>query len=151
MAYYSAQRAAFTPSTSADNFSMYMNGGYLAVATIGWGGRGTGSAAYRTIWTRPTTNGVTFTAAATVQKLTPGAGNPAANFVTNWSTQPVLPAEPNHLFAQDWDVHGGSGYLMLPETGRWILCTTSTISHISCRNIVGTDPNLSTYWAIWEE
>ena len=53
-------RTAFTPSLTADNFTLEgdVAGDYARIRWINWGGELTVSTAYRSWWARPTTAGV---------------------------------------------------------------------------------------------
>src|SRR6516164_7639732 len=97
MASFGGGNAAFTPSTSADNWTLNVNtvGGIAMVESIAWGGNLNTATSYRTTWTRPTANG------ATAVTQTPVQGNPGTSpmtqLVTGWTTQPTIPAEPAGL------------------------------------------------------
>ena len=156
MAQFGVERGGFTPSTTNDNWTLEANaaGEVGRVKMISWGGRGTTSTGYRTRWTRPTTN-PTGSASA----LTQGNGNPAVGPVcqavsTYGTTQPTLGADPaGNLFGIDWNIVGGGGAIVLPLGGEWVVANSSTAGHgyISCRNVAGTDANLSSYGMQWEE
>lgn len=156
MSSFSAERGAHTPSASNDNWTLEANaaGEIGKITTIGWGGRGTTSTGYRTRWTRPTTNP---TGAATT--LTPGNANPTVSPTcavasTYATTQPTLASDPaGNLWAQDWNLVGGGGAIVLPLKGEWIVVNSATAGHgyISCRNVAGTDASLSNYTVSWDE
>ena len=156
MAVFSANRAAFTPSTTANNFTMLNAGAnyYAHILAIGWGGRGTGSSSYRTRWFRPAGGGNGAGTQLTINKHSPGSATSGAAIYQNWTvSEPTPPADPANLFAIDWDVHGGNGVLMLPPGDGWTFCIGPAFdsSYFCCRNTQGTDANLSNYWVMWEE
>lgn len=153
MAQFGGGNAAFTPSTSADNWTLDANaaGEVGLVKMIGWGGRGTTSTGYRTRWARPSTN-----ASSTFTSLNPQGTRPAAVAVCQFgtfATAATLPADPANLYAVDWNVLGGGGEIVLPIGGEWMVVSSATAGHqqISCRNVAGTDANLSNYTVQWEE
>lgn len=143
----------FTPSTSNDNWTIDADatGEVGKIGTIGWGGRLTASTGYRTRWTRPSTN-----ASSTFTSLSPQAGTPATTptcRLGTFATQATLPADPSNLFAQDWNAHGGLGFVVLPLASPWIVVNSSTAGYqqISCRNVAGVDANGSNYTVSWDE
>lgn len=156
MASFSATRAAFTPSTSNDNWTLEADtaGDVGRVTSIWWGGRGTTSTGYRTRWTRPTS-----APSGSATTLTLGENNPntAATCIvasTYATTQPTLGTDPaGNLFDQDWNVAGGGGAIILPYGGQWFVIgnAAAAYSYISCRNVAGTDANISNYGLSWEE
>jgi hypothetical protein len=154
MATFSGGNGAFTPSTSADNWVLDADtaGDVGQVVSIGWGGRLTTSTGYRTRWARPSTNaGSTFTT------LNPQSGNPGASplcRIGTFATAATLGTDPgNNLFAQDWNAHGGLGFVVLPLASPWIVANSATAGHqqIACRNVAGTDANGSNYTVSWSE
>ena len=149
---FSGYRADHTPSTTADNYTLDATGtGKTArVRWISWGGRGTTSTGYQTRWVRPTTAGVTPTAGA-MEAQNPLYATPSCTLATIWGTQPVLPASPDALHLQDWNVHGGVGMIVLPLGAEWIVTTGILTAELSCRNGAGTDAALSSYGICWEE
>lgn len=155
MAVFSANRGAFTPSLSTVNYTLWA-AGVVSVAfltTITWGGRANSSTAYRTRWAHPSTPGSTG-ASANLTAVVHSPGTTVTNTVANLTfnaVQPVLPTEPENLFAQDWNAHGGVGLLILPVG--WIVCGTNndSKSQICCINTQGTDANVSEYGLTWEE
>jgi hypothetical protein len=154
MANFTGHQGAFTPSTSVDNFVLDANtaGGVGKVKMIEWGGRGTTSTGYRTRWARPTTN-----ASSTFTAITAQSSNPLATAVNRFgtfATSATLGTDPaNNLFAQDWNVLGGGGVIVLPIGGEWLVVNSSTAGHqqIACRNVAGVDASLSSYGTQWEE
>ena len=153
MAAFTGGNGAFTPSTSADSWVLDANatGKMGKITSIGWGGRGVSSTGYRTRWTRPSTN-----ASSTFTSLVPQATNPATSatcVLGTYVTNATLPADPSNLFAQDWNVHGGVGYVALAPSAVWLVVNASTAGYqqICCRNVAGIDASLSTYTVQWEE
>ena len=106
----------------------------------------------RTRWARPTTN-----ASSTFTSLTPQASSPGAAATCRlgtFATAATLGTDPgNNLFAQDWNVLGGGGIIVLPIGGEWFVVFSATAGHqqVSCRNVAGIDANLSNYTVQWEE
>lgn len=154
MAQFSAQNGAFTPAahaTNANNWALEADtlGDIGKVKMFGWGGRGTTSTGYRTRWGRATTLGVTFAT------LNPVANNPSATPLCRcgtFTTAPVLAADPAALWAQDWNVLGGGGVIVLPIGGEWMVAGVSApYAEIACGNIAGADASLSSYGLTWEE
>lgn len=151
---FSAERGAFTPATSNDNWTLFADtaGDVGEVMAFGWGGRLTTSTGYRTRWCRPSTAGVGAATALANEAYTPGYATPlcivASTFAT---TQPALPADPDNLFAIDWNAHGGVGYIVLPLDGRWKVINGVLQGQISCRNVAGVDANGSSYSVSWME
>ena len=148
------QGGTFTPvahATNANNITLAADtaGDFAKVVAIGWGGRGTTSTGYRTRWGRATTNGTTPTA------ITPGSSNPnATNICTfnTYGTAPVLAADPIALHAQDWNLVGGGGVIVLPLAGGWaVIGTAAPYAMIACGNIAGVDVNQSSYMITSEE
>ena len=150
---FSGSRGAFTPATTNDNWTLEADtaGDVLRVLSIGWGGRLTASTGYRTRWTRPTTAGAsTFTA------LTHASHDPAYNTplgrIGTFATAPVLAADPaGNLYEQDWNAHGGAGYIILPQDKEWKIVNGLLQAQLSCRNIAGVDANGSNYTVTWDE
>lgn len=156
MAQFSAnQGGTFTPAAHATN----MNNWTLEADTAGdigrvkmfsWGGRGTTSTGYRTRWARPTTNG-----ASSFTSLVPTSSNPSAASLCRcgtFATASIGPADPACLFAQDWNVLGGGGVIVLPIGGEWMVAgTAAPYAEVSCGNIAGADANVSSYGVTWEE
>lgn len=144
----------FTPSTSNDNWTLDANtaGDVGLVKYFSWGGRGTSSVGYRTRWTRPTTLGsgtaTNFTLEITSQQVAA-----LCQLVDSWGTSdPTLPSDPANLYAQDWNLLGGGGTIILPIGGEWIVLQgAQPYQQISCRNTAGTDANLSNYTVCWQE
>jgi hypothetical protein len=154
MAQFTGNQGAFTPSASVDNWVLDANaaGEFGIVKWFGWGGRGTTSTGYRTRWARPTTN-----ASSTFTTLTPQSTRtgPAATLqFGTFATNATLGTDPgNNLFAVDWNVLGGGGQIVLPIGGEWHVVNSATAgqAQIACRNVAGTDANLSSYNVTWEE
>jgi hypothetical protein len=153
MASFGGGNAAFTPSTTADNWTLNMNtvGAIGTIESISWGGNLNTATSYRTVWTRPTANGVTAVTQTPVQG-NPGAA-PLSQLVTGWTTQPTLPAEPAGLLNMTWNAFGGVGLMTFPVYGSWLVAGSATAgsAQISCRNRLGTDANGSSYGVNWRE
>jgi hypothetical protein len=153
MANFTGQQGAHTPATNQDNWTLEADaaGEMGKVKMINWGGRGTTSTGYRTRWCRPSTNGSSTFTALTAQATPPAAA--ATCRLGTFATAPVLPTDPANLFAQDWNVLGGGGVIVLPIGGEWVVVSSATAGHqqISCRNVAGTDASLSNYGLQWEE
>lgn len=146
--------ASFTPAahaTNANNITLDADtaGDYGKVIGFGWGGRGTTSLGYRTRWGRATTLGTTPSA------ITPGKSNPQQAqlcSVNTYSSAPALAADPAALHAQDWNLVGGGGYIVLPLSGGWsVVNGAQPYQQIACGNIAGSDAGLSSYNITWEE
>lgn len=151
MATFCAIRGLFTPNTSQDNVAM--TAGFTSnsfIRRIGWSGRRTTSSVYRTRWARPSTDGVTPSSTVIANATPPSTNAASASAFSGWATQPTLPAEPSNLFAVDWNAAGGGGELHLPWPG-WMIAFQTGYRYISCRNVVGTDANGSSYLFEWEE
>lgn len=154
MAQFTGGNGAFTPATTTDSWTLDADaaGDMGKVKMIGWGGRGTTSTGYRTRWCRPTTN-----ASSTFTSLSPQGSSPGAAPVCRlgtFATPATLGTDPgNNLFAQDWNVLGGGGIIVLPIGGEWFVVFSATAGHqqVSCRNVAGIDANLSNYTTQWEE
>lgn len=156
MAQFTVSRGAFTPvahATQADNWALSaITVGIIGkVKMFGWGGRGTTSTGYRTRWGRVNNTAVTPTA------LTAAASNPnavALCSVNTYATQATLAADPVALWAQDWNVLGGGGVIILPIGGEWMVAggaLGTLFNQIACGNIAGADASLSSYDVTWEE
>lgn len=156
MAQFTVNRGAFTPvahATQADNYVLSaLTVGIIAkVKMINWGGRGTTSTGYRTRWGRVNNTAVTATA------LTASGANPntvALCSVNTYATQATLAADPTALFAQDWNVLGGGGVIVLPIGGEWMVAggaLGTLFNQIACGNIAGADASVSSYGIVWEE
>jgi hypothetical protein len=156
MAQFSAQQGGtFTPvahATNANNWTLEADtaGDIGKVKMFGWGGRGTTSTGYRTRWGRPSTNGT-----STFTSLVPTANNPSAASLCRcgtFATASILAADPAALWAQDWNVLGGGGVIVLPIGGEWMVAgVAAPYAQVSCGNIAGADANLSSYGVTWEE
>jgi hypothetical protein len=149
-------RGSFTPvanATQADNMVLtVLTAGQIArVKSIGWGGRGTSSVGYRTRWGR--VNNTPATPAALAQQGT-NPGVTAIATCNTYGTQATLAADPAALWAQDWNVQGGGGVIVLPIGGEWMItggALGTAYSQIACGNIAGADASLSSYMITWEE
>jgi hypothetical protein len=65
-----------------------------------------------------------------------------------------MAADPTGLFAQDWNVLGGGGVIVLPIGGEWMVAggaLGTAFNQIACGNIAGADASLSSYGVTWEE
>ena len=156
MAQFTASQGSFTPvanATQANNWvlSALTVGITAKVKMFGWGGRGTTSTGYRTRWGRVNNTAATPTA------LTLGNANPnavALCSVNTYTTQATLAADPIALWAQDWNVTGGGGMVVLPFGGEWIVvggALGTLFNQIACGNIAGADAGLSSYDVTFEE
>jgi hypothetical protein len=153
MAAFSNGVANFTPSLSADNFTLDASVTPLGlvgkVTAFSWGGSGTTSIGYRTRWVRPTTKGITSTA---IVVGTPDLATPGMAFVSSYSTPPVLPTENvGNLHYQNWNVQGGNGYIILADDSQWTIINGILQGSVSCRNLAGVDNGLSNYFINWQE
>jgi len=150
---FSGNQGAFTPSTVQDNWTLEADGaGEVGeVISIGWGGRMTTTTGYRTRWVRPSTAGAsTFTPVGAIQGHNPNYNTALLRFGT-FATAPVLPTDPENLHAQDWNAHGGLGFVVLPLATPWRIINGLLRSQISCRNVAGVDANGSSYSVEWVE
>ena len=156
MSQFTANRGSFTPvahATQADNWvlSTLTVGMISKVKEFGWGGRGTTSTGYRTRWGRVNNTAATPTA------LTLSTSNPnatALSSVNTYATQATLAADPTGLWAQDWNVLGGGGVIILPIGGEWLTAggaLGTAFNQIACGNIAGSDASLSSYGVVFEE
>lgn len=153
---FTANRGSFTPvanATQVDNWVLtHLTVGQSGkVKMINWGGRGTTSTGYRTRWGRVNNTPATPTA------LTLTSSNPVASAmgsVNTYGTQATIAADPAGLFAQDWNVLGGGGVVVLPIGGEWITvggALGTAFNQIGCGNIAGSDASLSSYGVTFEE
>jgi hypothetical protein len=154
---FNGGNGAFTPSTSQDNYTLDAGAagttGPCRATAIAWGGSNVSSQAYRTRWTRPSTNGTSTFTAITLAAANPKYATAAAVFGT-YVTAPTLVADPGaNLYATDWNNQGGSGILILPLAQPWWILTGGGVNsqQLSCRNTKGTDALLSSYQLTWEE
>lgn len=149
---FSGNNGAFTPSTTQDSWTLDADtaGDVAKVISIGWGGRLTTSTGYRTRWVRPTTAGAGVFTALANEALDPHYATPL-NRIGTFATVPVLPTDPDNLHAQDWNAHGGLGYIVMPLSKEWMLVNGLLAGQISCRNVAGTDANGSSYGVTWDE
>ena len=144
---------AFTPSTSADNWTWDSQsaGVFGKAVAIAWGGSSTTSTGYRTRWMRPT-NGQsgTFTSLTNAyhQPNYQTFGSRIGTFTQNFP----LPTDPaGNLFATDWNAQGGVGMIIMPLANPWWVATGVLQGALSCRNIAGVDAAGSEYSVSWEE
>lgn len=155
MAVFSANRAAFTPSLTAENWNLVINTGVIAgILGIGWGGRATTSTAYRTRWLRPSAQPSVNAGQLTVQKHSPGSAATNGTVYTTFFSNTTFAAEPENMYATDWNAHGGHGELFLPVNFPWLVGhggASQKERYFCCINTVGTDANASNYWVMWEE
>ncbi len=155
MAQFAGGNGAFTPATTNDCWTLQATaaGQMGKIKSFGWGGRGTTSIGYRTRWVRPTTDPTGAATTITASRTSPLVAPLLTLASTYATTQPTLPADPIALWAQDWNVQGGGGVVILPIGGEWFCIFSATAGHslVSCRNIAGTDANLSSYDVTWEE
>ena len=151
---FTAVRAAFTPSTSNDNWIVAALGGTPSIIRrIGWGGRSQQSKAYRTRWYVPSAVSSNGASALTVQGTNPAVSN-LNNCYSAWTVGVATPpADPQNLFAIDWNSQGSEGVLTIPGSGWFVWANNSNVpnSYVCCRNVQGTDANESEYWVTWEE
>jgi hypothetical protein len=155
MAQFGGGNGAFTPSLTNDNWTLQAGAAGLMgkIKMFAWGGRGTTSLGYRTRWVRPTTDPTGAATALTISRTSPAVAPSLTLASTFATTQATLPADPTALFAEDWNVLGGGGVIILPIGGEWFVVNSATAgqSNISCRNIAGVDANQSSYTTQWEE
>jgi len=152
-AFSAGEGGTFTPSITADNWTLDADtaGDFCKVVSIGWGGRLNTATGYRTRWVRPSTAGVTSTAVFVLQPHTPGYATALCRVVQTWTTEPVLPTDPENLHSQDWNAFGGLGYIVMPLSTPWWIVNGVLRSSISCRNVAGVDANGSGYTVTFEE
>lgn len=152
---FSGGNAAFTPSTTNDNWTIDAvgTGVFGKVTAIGWGGSLTTSTGYRTRWTRPTTAGGGTKTALTIAYNQPNYTTAAFTLTSTYgTTQPVLAADPaGNLWRQDWNGQGGVGIYIPPLANPWWVATGVLQGSLSCRNTLGTDASASSYHVSWEE
>lgn len=151
---FTASRGAFTPSLSADNWTLQTEPTTMAfVRRISWGGRTSNSSPYRTRWCIPAvapSGSPTF--------LSQVASNHGVSTVVRAvsayaTTAATLPAESSNLFAQDWNAQGGEGELCFARSKAWVIMALNaqTVnSFLCCRNTQGADANASEYSVTWE-
>lgn len=156
MSQFTANNGSFTPVANATQLNNWvltaLTAGIIGkVKMIGWGGRGTTSTAYRTRWARVTNTPVT-PAALGIQATNPNV-SPLCT-VNQYTTQATGAADPAGLFAQDWNVLGGGGQIVLPIGGEWFVAggaLGTVYNQIGCGNIAGADASQSSYGVTWEE
>ncbi|MDE2426351.1 MAG: hypothetical protein KGO96_10650 [Elusimicrobia bacterium] len=153
---FSGGNASFTPSTTNDNWTLdfgVTGGTFGKVVSFAWGGSLTTSTGYRTRWTRPTAAGGGARTLLTLGAGQPNYPTPGGALVSTYgSSQPTLASDPAaNLFREDWNAQGGGGYVALPPNSPWWVVSGVLNSAISCRNLVGTDANGSSYHVTWEE
>jgi hypothetical protein len=74
--------------------------------------------------------------------------------VNTYGTQATIAADPAGLFAQDWNVLGGGGVVVLPIGGEWMVAggaLGTAFNQIACGNIAGADASQSSYGITWAE
>jgi hypothetical protein len=162
---FNGNNGAFTPTTTNPAAGGAANGNWNLLAgtagqfgkvvQIAWGGRLTTSTGYRTRWGRPSGTAVAGAASAfTGQPIASQPNYTAAGFtfVQQWATtNPTLPADPQNLYAQDWNAQGGVGVIVFPLANPWWIVNGILQSIITCLNVAGTDANGSSYGVTWEE
>lgn len=151
---YAGAQSGITPSLSDDNWAMDASsaGDVAKILGIGWGGELTTSTGYHTRWVRPTTSGVGALTPITPEDHHPAYSTPFVEFGAGWgTTPPVLPSEPIALHNQNWNAHGGLGYVVLPLANPWLLINGLLNDQLCCRNLSGIDANGSSYTVTWEE
>lgn len=154
MSTFAGSNSNFTPSTSADNYTLDATntaGSVGIVESIGFGGSLNTAGGYRTTWARPTTNG-----SSTFTSIVPQSGNPTQTpglRLGTFATPATLAAEPGGLLTQAWNAFGGLGFITFPINGAWILVGVATAGYgqLSCRNRAGADASSSTYAVEWRE
>ncbi len=151
---FSGANSGHTPSLTADNWTMDASsaGDVARIISIGWGGQLTTSTGYHTRWVRPTTGGVGALTAITAEDHDPAYSIPLLEFGAVFATtEPVLPAEPIALHNQNWNAHGGLGYVALPLAAPWLIINGLLNDQLSCRNLAGVDAGGSSYSVVWNE
>lgn len=152
---YNGSRAEFTPSLTADNWTLsgLTAGDACKITQFHWGGGQVATVKYLSRWVRPTTAGV---GAGTA--ITAGVDDPSANAAlmainsAYATTPPVIPAAGvGDLYRTDWNAHGGLGFIVLPFRKEWRIVNAVLTGEFSCRNEVGVDANGSSYGVGWTE
>ncbi len=127
-------------------------GDVATIIAIGWGGELTTSTGYHTRWVRPTTGGVGALTPITVEPHNPRYATSLVEFGGIFATSaPVLPAEPIALHNQNWNAHGGLGYVALPLASPWMVVNGLLVDQLCCRNIAGVDAGGSSYTVTWTD
>lgn len=127
-------------------------GDVARILSIGWGGELTTSTGYHTRWVRPTAAGTGAITAIAVSEHSPHGVSALLDFGNNYATlEPALPAEPEALHNQNWNAHGGLGYVALPLASPWLIINGLLEDTVSCRNLAGIDAGGSSYQVTWEE
>lgn len=154
MASFGGGNSAFTPSTSADNWTLNVTTSGVAamVESISWGGNLNTATSYRTCWARPTANGITVGTTCVLNAGNPGS-SANSQLVLSWTTPPTLSSEPSALLEMAWNAFGGVGIMTFPVYGSWIFTGTTTAGtqQLSCRNRLGVDASGSSYYVNWRE
>ncbi len=150
---YSATRNGHTPSLTLPNYAIEADavGDYASIIAIGWGGSGTTSDGYITRWVRGTIASVGGTPIV-AQQHSPGAQVAQCQFAHTFATAPTDPGVTLGLHIQNWNGHGGLGYLALPIAAPWfILNGNITDMNVLCQNDDGEGASLSSYSGTWTE
>lgn len=150
---FTGNNGAITPNTASDIWVLDADatGEFGKVVSIGWGGRLTTSTGYRTRWCRPTTAANAGAASLNPERANPTMGGANLLFFGTYTNNATLSTDPKNLHAQDWNAHGGLGYVVLPLANPWWVVGSGTQGQIVCRNVAGTDANGSSYHVTWEE
>ena len=152
---YSATRNGFTPGPTVSNWTLDADaaGDIAFIQSIGWGGSGTTSTGYVSRWARPTAVGVGIPTSIVPQQHTPGSQAAQCIFAFAYATtEPADPAVTIGLHIQNWNVHGGLGYLALPIAAPWIILNGNAAEQaITCITDTGTEASTSSYSAMWTE
>jgi hypothetical protein len=151
---FMGNNGAFTPSTSSDIWVLDADGAgeFGKVISIGWGGRLTTSTGYRTRWFRPTGTATSTQTSLNPERANGTMGGTPLLFFGTYATNSTPSTDPKNLHAQDWNAHGGLGYVVLPLANPWWVTNGSTAAQqIACRNAAGVDASGSSYSLTWEE
>lgn len=155
MSSYNGNRSGFTPSLSVSIWTLDAPaaGDFAEVVAIGWGGELIVSTAYHTRWVRPLTAGVGALTAIAPGLLNPNSPAAALEFGAPFATtEPILPTEGiGDLHNQNWNGHGGLGYVALPIAAPWRIINGKLQDQITCINLAGVDGNGSSYTVTWRE
>lgn len=155
MSAFTGSNSGHTPSTSVDNWTLDAGvaGEVGRILSISWGGELIVSTGYHTRWVRPLTAGVGALTAIAPGLVNPNSGAPALEFGQGFATtEPILPAEKvGDLHNQNWNAHGGLGYVSLPLASPWQLINGALLDQLSCRNLAGVDAGGSSYGVTWDE
>jgi len=159
MSTFNGANSGFTPdivqsNAGVSNWDLDAStaGDVAQVISIGWGGELTTSTGYHTRWVRPTAAGTGAITAIGVEDSSPHGVAELLEFGNAYATlDPALPAEPQALHNQNWNAHGGLGYVALPLASPWVIINGLLQDTISCRNLAGVDANGSSYTVTWTE